>query len=152
MKIEWKKLIICIAVPLGVGLLSALITKDGMQNFDLINKPQLSPPKILFPIVWTILYILMGIASYLVIIRKDNSKALIAYGVQLLLNFYWSILFFNMQAYLFAFIWLVALWVAIIVTMILFYRVTRVSGYLLIPYLLWVTFAGYLTFGIYLVN
>ena len=117
------------------------------------NKPPLSPPGWLFPVVWTILYILMGIASYLVLTSgKPNQTALTIYGVQLFFNFFWSILFFNMQSYLFAFIWLVILWLLIFATSILFHQISKLSGYLILPYLLWVTFAGYWNFSIYLLN
>lgn len=153
MKKQWKTLIICIAIPLAVGVFSALLTRNSMQTFDLINKPKLAPPGWLFPVAWTILYILMGIASYLVVTSgKPNGAALITYGLQLIFNFFWSIIFFNMNSYLFAFIWLVVLWLLILKTTIKFYRISEPAGYLMIPYLLWVTFAGYLNFSIYLLN
>ena len=153
MKIQWKKLVSCIALPLAVGGLSALLTRDGMQTFQLLNKPTLSPPGWLFPVAWTILYILMGIASYLVLTSgKPDRSALTVYGIQLVFNFFWSIIFFNLEAYLFSFIWLVVLWLLILTTMLRFFRISRPAGYLLLPYLLWVTFAGYLNFYIYLVN
>lgn len=151
--IQWKKLLICLAVPLGVGGFSALLTRNNMDLFQTISKPPLSPPGWLFPVVWTVLYILMGVASYLVLISgKPNQTALTIYGVQLFFNFFWSIFFFNMQLYLFAFIWLVILWLLIFATSILFHQISRVAGYLMLPYLLWVTFAGYLNFSIYLLN
>lgn len=153
MKIQWKKLILCIAIPLAVGGLSALLTRGSMETFQSLNKPTLSPPGWLFPIVWTILYILMGIASYLVLTsEKTNHSALTVYGIQLVFNFFWSIIFFNLEAYLFSFIWLVILWILIFITMILFFGISEPAGYLLLPYLLWVTFAGYLNFYIYLLN
>ncbi|MDE6592850.1 MAG: tryptophan-rich sensory protein [Oscillospiraceae bacterium] len=153
MKIHWKKLILCLIIPLAVGGLSAFLTKDGMEIFKTLNKPPLSPPGKLFPFVWTILYIMMGLASYIVLVsKKPNTLGLIAYGVQLFFNFFWSILFFNKQMYLFSFIWLVIMWLLILATTVLFYRNTKLAGYLLIPYLLWVAFAGYLNFGIYLLN
>ncbi len=153
MKKQWKTLIFCIAIPLAVGGLSALLTRNSMQTFDSINKPILAPSGWLFPVAWTILYILMGIASYLVITsRKPNGSALITYGLQLIFNFFWSIIFFNLSLYLFAFIWLVILWLLILKTTIKFYQISEPAGYLMIPYLLWVTFAGYLNFSIYLLN
>ncbi len=153
MKIQWKKFILCIALPLAVGGLSALFTRGGMQAFQALNKPPLSPPGWLFPVAWTILYILMGIASYLVLTSgKPNRTALTVYGIQLAFNFFWSIIFFGFEAYLFAFIWLVILWILIFVTTILFLGISKPAGYLLLPYLLWVTFAGYLNFYIYLLN
>ena len=153
MKIQWKNLITCLAIPLAVGSLSALLTRNSMETFNSITKPDLAPPGWLFPVVWTILYILMGIASYLMLTsRKPNDKALTTYGIQLVFNFFWSIIFFNLQLYLFAFIWLVLLWLLILKTTLLFYQISKPAGYLMIPYLLWVTFAGYLNFAIYLLN
>lgn len=153
MKIQWKTLVTCLIIPLAIGIISALLTRNNMETFDLINKPILAPPSWLFPVVWTILYILMGIASYLVFIsKKPNKTALTVYGIQLIFNFFWSIIFFNLELYLFAFIWLVLLWLLIFKTTILFYQISKPAGYLMIPYLLWVTFAGYLNFSIYLLN
>lgn len=153
LKIQWKKLIICIAIPLAVGGLSALLTRGSMQTFELLNKPPLSPPGWLFPVVWTILYVLMGIASYLVLTSgQNNGDALTTYGLQLFVNFFWSIIFFNMEQYFIAFIWLILLWLLIAKTMYQFYQISKPAAYLLIPYLLWVTFAGYLNFAIFLLN
>ena len=155
-KINFKVLIIAILIPLAVGGLSALLTRGSMQSFNMINKPPLSPPGILFPIVWTILYTLMGVASYIVYVSgsADGTKrvALTLYAVQLFFNFFWSILFFNMEAYLAAFVWLVILLVFIIATSVLFYAIDKKAGYLMIPYILWVTFAGYLNLAIYFLN
>lgn len=156
MKIRWKTLLICIAIPLAVGGLSALISGGGMETFNMVEKPPLSPPGWLFPVVWTILYTLMGIASYLIFTagadRETTDKALYTYAIQLLVNFFWSIIFFNFNLYLFAFVWLCLLWVLIVLTMVQFWKIKPLAAYLLIPYLLWVTFAGYLNLGIYLLN
>ncbi len=153
MKIRWKKLILCLLIPLAVGGLSAFLTKNSMEIFKTLQKPPLSPSAKLFPFVWTILYLMMGLASYIVITsKKPNTLGLILYGVQLFFNFFWSILFFNKEMYLFSFIWLVIMWFLILATTILFYRSAKFAGYLMIPYLLWVAFAGYLNFGIYLLN
>ncbi|MBQ9887322.1 MAG: tryptophan-rich sensory protein [Lachnospiraceae bacterium] len=153
MNVQLKKLTTCIAIPLAVGALSALLTRGSMKAFATINQPPLSPPGWLFPVVWTILYVLMGIASYLVLSSpQPNSNALTVYAIQLFFNFAWSIIFFNMKQYLFAFIWLVILWLLILKTIILFYQSSKAAGYLMIPYLLWVTFAGYLNLAIYFLN
>ena len=156
MKINYKLLTICIIIPLAVGSLSGYISASAMDSFRLLNKPPLSPPGFLFPIVWTILYILMGIASYLVLTSGQSKTkikdAMITYGLQLFFNFFWSIIFFNLEWYMFAFVWLVVLWVLIFNTIISFYEISKTAAYLLIPYLLWVTFAGYLNLGIYLLN
>lgn len=155
-KINWKLLIICIAIPLAVGGLSALLTKDNMIMFQYIRKPALSPPAWLFPVVWTILYTLMGIASYRVVSSdaapKEIRGALIFYALQLFFNFLWSIVFFNLEAYLFAFIWLILLWALILITTVRFFRIDRRAGWLMVPYLLWVAFAGYLNYAIYKLN
>lgn len=153
MKLQWKSLILAIAIPLTVGGLSALLTRGNMALFGLVTKPPLSPPGWLFPIVWTILYILMGIASYLVYRSDKNTRpALTLYGIQLGFNFFWPIFFFNQQWYLFSFIWLIGLWLLILAALAEFYRISRIAGWLMAPYLLWVTFAGYLNLGIYLLN
>ena len=112
---------------------------------------------ILFPIVWGILFVLMGISSAIVYEKRETDKeasqeALKVYALQLAVNFSWTIIFFNMQAYLFAFIWLIVLWVLIILMIIKFKKISPTAAYLQIPYLLWVTFAGYLTLMIYLLN
>lgn len=156
MKINLKALIICVAIPLIVGGISGFISRDSMNTFQQLNKPPLAPPGWLFPIVWTILFVLMGIASYLVLSSGQNKKAiaqaLTIYAIQLAVNFFWSIFFFNFQWYLFSFLWLVILWILILETIILFYRISKPAAYLMVPYLLWVTFAGYLNFAIYLLN
>ena len=154
MIIKWKPLLISILIPLAVGGLSALMTGGGMADFALINKPPLSPPAWLFPVVWTLLYILMGIASYIVWDSKAREKelALKVYAIQLFFNLFWSYIFFSMKNYLFAFVWLLILLALVIVTTLLFYRINKKAGYLLIPYVLWVAFAGYLNFAIYLIN
>ena len=156
----WKKIkpyVISIAIALAVGGLSALLTKNNMEVYDTINRPALAPPMWLFPVVWSILFILMGISSALVWVNRDENRedafsALRVYGLQLVVNFFWTIIFFNMQAYLFTFIWLILLWVLIIIMIIQFRKISPLAAYLQIPYLLWVTFAGYLTLMIYLLN
>lgn len=155
LKIHWKKLLLFIAIPLITGGLSALVTSGSMKSFEAINKPPLSPPGWLFPVVWTLLFILMGIASYIVWEQGTGTQrrnALILYFVQLFFNFMWSVIFFNRQAYLFAFVWLVILWALIIATAVAFYRIEKSAGYLMLPYILWVTFAGYLNLAIYILN
>lgn len=153
-RINLKRLLISLAISLGTGLLSGLISMSGMDSFETVVQPPLAPPAFLFPIVWTILYILMGISSYIVweSDSENKQKALAVYGLQLAVNFFWSIIFFNYQAYLFALIWIILLWVLIIIMIYEFSKVSKLSAILQIPYLLWVTFATYLTFGIFLLN
>lgn len=156
MKPKWKTLLIAVAIPLAVGGLSALLTGRNMDLFDVIRKPPLSPPGWLFPVAWTILYVLMGLASWLVYYSGNNhmekEQALRPYAIQLIVNFFWSIIFFNWGMYLLAFFWLILLWVLILVTAVRFYRIRPAAGYLMVPYLLWVTFAGYLNYGIWKLN
>lgn len=153
MKIQWKNLATCIAIPLAVGGLSAMLSQSGMAAYAMLKKPALSPPGWVFPVVWTILYILMGIASYLVLTSgKQNDAALTTYAIQLFFHFFWSILFFRMGLCVTAFLWLVVLWFLILKTTVMFYRIVKTAGYLMIPYLLWVAFAGYLNLGICLLN
>ncbi len=156
----WKKIkpyVISVAIALGVGGLSALLTKNNMSVYDEIIKPALAPPMWVFPVVWGILFILMGIGSADVYVKgkKDSDEkysALSLYALQLAVNFFWSIIFFNMRAYLFAFIWLVLLLVLIVMMILSFRKISPRAAYLQIPYLLWVTFAGYLTLMIYILN
>ena len=156
MKIDKKRLIICLAIPLVVGGAAGLLTMNSMEAFEALNQPPLSPPGWLFPVVWTVLYVLMGIASYLVSVsdapHEEKARALWTYGIQLAFNFLWPIAFFNLKWYLFAFLWLVILWILIMITALRFGRIRKPAGYLLVPYLLWVAFAGYLNLGIYLLN
>ena len=146
----------CIAIPLLVGTFSAFLTQNSMADFAILQKPPLAPPGIVFPTVWTILYVLMGIASYLVLTsdarQDDIDQAITVYGGQLILNFFWSIIFFRLEWYLVAFFWLVLLWAAIFYTILQSRKVSPAAAWLLAPYLLWVTFAGYLNLSIYFLN
>lgn len=151
-----KKLLICIAIPLIIGGIAALITSNSMNLYGELIKPSINPPGYIFPIVWTILYVLMGIASYLVLTsnnsQNDIHQAITIYALQLFLNFLWPIFFFSFGWYLFSFIWLLILWVFVFITILLFYQLSKPAAYLMIPYLLWITFAGYLNLSIYLLN
>lgn len=141
--------LIAILLTLAIGGISALFTMNSMDMYKEITKPVIAPPGIVFPIVWTILYILMGISSARIYSKGGN---LAIYALQLFLNFCWSIIFFNMRAYLFAFIWLILLWISILYMIIEFYKTDKTAAYLQLPYLLWVSFAGVLNFMIYLLN
>ena len=161
-KLNALKLVIAIIIPLLVGGLSAFLTKDAMMVFDTIKKPSLSPPGIVFPIAWSILYVLMGIASYLIYnldIKKLNDaqvvlrkNTLIIYAIQLIFNFFWSIIFFKFSMYKFAFVWLVILWVLVFMFIKSAMKLNKAVAYLMIPYLLWMTFAGYLNVMIAILN
>ncbi len=127
----------------------------GMDNYRLVEKSALTPPDIVFPIVWTILYALMGISLGRIILSmptKERNHGILLYIVQLFFNFFWSILFFNFQAYGFSFIWLVALWLLIFAMIIKFYKTDKAAAILQIPYLLWVSFAGYLNLIVWILN
>ena len=155
MKINWKKLLICLAIPLAVGGLGALLS-GGMSDYGAMVKPPLSPPGWVFPIAWSILYLLMGYASYRILesdaSKEEIKKALFLYGIQLLANFIWPLLFFGGGWFLLSFFWLILMWVLIYLTIRAFSKIDETAGNLLIPYILWVTFAAYLNFGIYLLN
>ena len=155
MKTNWKRLIINLVIPLAAGGLSALLA-GGMDTYKTLNRPPLSPPGWIFPIVWTILYLLMGYGAYRVQIPGKDGKniraAMIFYGLQLFVNALWSPVFFGLQWRLTAFVILVSLGVLIYITMRLFSEIDELAGDLLLPYILWVTFAGYLNLGIFLLN
>ena len=154
MKIKNKStLIIAILIPIAVGTLSAFFS-GRTSLYSQINKPSLSPPGFVFPIVWTILYILMGISSYIIYESENPNKknALRTYAIQLFFNFWWSIIFFRFSLYLVAFLWLLSLIAIIIVMIYQFYQIKRLASYLQIPYLLWCLFAAYLNFINYRLN
>lgn len=156
----WKKIkpyVISIAIALGVGALSGFVTKGNMDVYEKISKPALSPPGVVFPIVWGVLFVLMGISSARVYVKgkeegKDSLSALFVYGVQLIANFLWSVIFFNLESYLFAFVWILVLLALIILMIKTFYEIDHAAAWLQVPYLLWVAFATYLTFMIYIMN
>lgn len=153
-KIYWGKLLLNIAVPLAVGFLSALLTKNNMHLYDGLNRPPLSPPKELFPTVWTTLYILMGISSYRIMISRDTMSkgTLCMYGLQLAINFLWPLIFFNTTLYFLAFLILCILWILVFVMMVAFMQVDTIASWLQYPYMIWITFAAYLNLGIVVLN
>ncbi len=156
MKRNWKVYVFWIALAEGVGALAGWLTRDGVALYrQTVTQPPLSPPGFLFPIVWAILYALMGIGAarvYLTPASNARSRGLLLWLVQLAFNFLWSIVFFNLQAYAFAFFWLIALWLLILWMTVSFYQVDKTAALLQIPYLLWVAFAGYLNFGVWMLN
>ena len=159
MKYDRKKLkyfLIALAVPLAVGGLAALITKNRMDVYDTLSLPPLAPPGKLFPLVWGALYLLMGISSYLVaaadVPHAKRMAPLVPYGAQLLVNFFWPLLFFGLRAYLLSFLWLLLLLALVIAMILSFRKVSKAAAWLQLPYALWVAFAGYLNFGIWFLN
>ena len=162
-------LIFAVAIPLIVGGVSAALTMGNMSIFGNLNQPPLSPPAWLFPVAWTILYVLMGVASYLIFSAgyiknpstgrkpKDSERllanqALTIYGIQLAFNFFWSIFFFNLKSYYFAFAWLVVMWLLIIILMVKAKKLNPAAFWCLLPYILWCTFAAYLNISIAILN
>jgi len=156
MKIRFKPLLAALAIALGAGGLGALGSIGSMERFATLQKPPLSPPGWVFPVVWSILYLMMGCASYLVYTsdapRESVRTALTVYGVSLAVNALWPLLFFRLGVYLVAFADLVVLWVLVRSVMMQFYTIRKTAAHLIFPYLLWITFAGYLNMGIYLLN
>lgn len=152
--IKLKPLLASLVISLGMGGLSALLTQNAMEQYGGLRQPPLSPPGWLFPAVWFVLFVLMGVAAYLVWMRDSTGRngALILYGAQLVFNFFWTLIFFNLQNYALAFFWLLALWLLILLTTLQFFKETTAAGWLLVPYLAWVAFAGYLNAGVWLLN
>ena len=153
-KLRIKPLIISLLISLGTGFLSGIFTKGSSNFYETITKPPLAPPGYIFPLVWSILFALMGISSYIIFISDSPKKkqALTVYFIQLIVNFIWPIIFFNERLFLVSFLWILLLWVLIFIMIILFRRINKTAGNLQIPYFLWVTFAAYLNFMIFILN
>ena len=153
MKINWKKLIIITIITFIVGSFFSWFTMNNMDTFKELEKP-INVPGLLFPIVWSILYLLMSISFYRVLQSDDENKKpqVISYIVQLIINSLWSLIFFGFEAYLLAFIWIIILLISVIIMIINFYKIDKKAAYLNIPYVLWIIFAAYLNIGIYLLN
>lgn len=155
-----RELAIAVVIPLVTGGLSALLTMGAMQQFSQLNQPLLAPPGWVFPVVWTILYVLMGLSSFLVWRRRERDRglrntqwrALVLYVIQLFFNFCWSLLFFRGGWYYVSFVWLLALWILVAALVVHANRLDGLAAGLLAPYLLWITFAGYLNLGVALLN
>lgn len=150
---KYKNLIISVLIPNIVGGLSALLSQIS-SNINTFNKPSFTPPAIVFPIVWTILYVLMGISSYLVSksVNEDKNKALIIYGIQLFINFIWSIIFFRFKAFLLAFITILILLLLVLIMTYKFYKINKLAGILQIPYIVWLILATIITYNVFLLN
>ena len=156
MKIRWKTLIFNLAVPLITGAVSGFLTRSAMQQYGQLNQPPLSPPSAVFPVVWTTLFLLTGISAYLVTMkRSDGLKSFdlpAVYWIQLIVNFIWPLIFFNLAIYGIALAWLILLIILVIYMIFQFHDITPAAGWLQVPYLLWLIFAGYLNAGIWLLN
>ena len=153
---QWKPYIISTLIALAVGGLSALLTMDGMAAYNTsVVKPSLTPLGWIFGVVWTVLYALMGISAARIWLCNDyeaKSKGLNLYVAQLVVNFFWSLIFFNAQAFGFAFFWLLLLWALVLLMILQFNKVDRKAALLQIPYLIWLTFAAYLNLGVWVMN
>ncbi len=153
---NFLKLIISIAIALSAGILGSLFTSRSVKTwYNTINKPIFNPPNWLFSPVWTILFILMGISFYIIWKKNFGNKKILLisiFGIQIFLNILWSLFFFGLQSILLGFIEIIILWLFILINTVLFYKVDRIAGIILIPYLLWVSFASILNFTLLLLN
>ena len=145
---------VSVGSALAVGALSALVSMNGMKEFEKLNQPPLSPPGWLFPVAWTILYTLMGISAARVYIADtmDTKPALIIYAAQLIVNALWSPIFFGLELRLVAFVWLIILLALVVYMTGRFKRIDTAAGNLQFPYILWLVFAAYLNMGVFLLN
>lgn len=155
MPINIPKLALSIGLCLGAGVLGSIFTISSIPTwYATLNKPPFSPPNWVFGPVWTTLYILMGISLYLVWVSKSKvkSSALNIFWIQLALNTLWSIIFFGLKNPSLAFVDIIALWIVIFLTIKSFYKINKLAGNLLVPYLLWVTFATILNLSVVILN
>ncbi len=156
MQINKVTLIKSISIPLILGAVAGFLTRNAMEDFQALNQPPLSPPGWLFPVVWTILYTLMGISAYMIKVSdaptEEIDNAMTLYRYQLIVNFLWPVFFFNFGWYLFAFFWLILLWILVFIMIRMFAKISKPAAYLNIPYLVWLTFAAYLNFGVWWLN
>ena len=155
-KTSRRNTLLWILLTEGVGALAAALTREGTRQYAAwAEKPPLSPPPVVFVVVWIALYALMGVSAARIASRppsQERGTALRLYLLQLGVNFLWSILFFNLRAYRFAFFWLVLLWALIVRMALSFRELDRIAAHLQLPYLLWVLFAGYLNYGVWMLN
>ena len=153
---NWKTLLLCLVIPLAAGGIGTLLAGGFSGSYEAMYKPLLSPPGWVFPVVWTLLYLLMGYASYLVYTSEASMprkrRALTVYAVQLVINLLWPLFFFRLGWYTFAFIWLLLLIAAVLLCRLLFRYIDKKAGELLLPYLIWLFFAAYLNLGVAILN
>ncbi len=152
--IKGKLLLFCLAVPLAAGGISGFLIRDSTAAYAEMERPPFSPPGVVFPIVWTVLYLLMGVSCYIAarVPRRPKRAVFALYALQLAVNFLWPLVFFCQKELLLAFVLLVLLWGLVLLMIFAFSALDRKAALLQIPYLLWLTFAGYLNWGIYLLN
>lgn len=154
-KINWYQLLVIVLTTELIGMLASLFSGNAGQIYTTFIKPPLSPPGWLFGVIWPVLYLLMGIAAYIIYQTPqtpDRKMATTLYWVQLFVNFLWPIIFFRFEWYWISVIVILILDVLVVMTMIRFYKINKTAGYLLIPYLLWILFATYLNIGIAMLN
>lgn len=154
---NWLKLIIAIAIPLAVGFTSSIFTMEGVNGwYRTINKPSWNPPNYIFGPIWTTLYILMGIALYMIWVsngsKTKKNRPFILFTIQLILNFFWSYIFFSAHEIGWAFVEIVALWLFILFTIFSFASVNKKAAWLMVPYISWVSFAAILNYTIWILN
>ena len=152
-KIDWKYLIKIIVITILIGSLFGIFIITNKDTYMILDKP-INVPPVLFGIVWTILYILMGISIYRITQTDSNKKgeAKLIYFIQLVVNALWTPIFFGLNEYFLAFLWIIMLILLVITMIISFFKIDKISAYLNIPYLLWLLFAAYLNFGIFALN
>lgn len=153
---NWKVYALFVGLSVGVGALSGLLSRPGMEGFrETVAQPPLSPPAFLFPIVWTVLYVLMGIGAARVWLTEPSelrSQGINLFIAQLVVNFFWSLIFFDARCFPLAFLWLLLLWGLVAWMIITFRKVDPKAALLQVPYLLWLTFAAYLSAGVWVLN
>lgn len=153
---RWKVYGVWIAISVLTGVLSGVLSREGMMIYSQTAvKPPLAPPAVVFAVVWTILYILMGISAARIWLSEPGavrSKGLNLFVVQLVVNFFWSIIFFNLQSYELAFMWLLLLWGLVVWMIFTFRKIDTTAALLQVPYLIWLTFAVYLSAGVWILN
>ena len=155
-QVTWKGYALWIIFVEAVGALSGWLTREGVRAYQAtVRQPELAPPGVVFPVVWVMLFALMGVGAarvYAAPASRARTRGLGLFFVQLAFNFVWSILFFNLQAFGLALLWLIALWGLILGMICAFWPVDRWAAGVQLPYLLWVTFAGYLNWGVWVLN
>lgn len=152
--IDFKELFKYIFITLLIGVIPSIFVYRNIENYKLLSKPPLSPPSFIFPIVWTIIYILLAISFYRVMNTHNNKKseAKLIYFIQLVVNALWTPIFFGFNEYFLAFLWIIMLILLVVIMLITFFKIDKISFYLNIPYIIWLLFASYLNFGIFVLN
>ena len=153
---QWLTYVVSVVLAEAVGFLAAVLSREGTQYFIAsVAQPPLSPPAAVFPIVWGILYALMGISAGRIWLSSESvsrDRGINLYIIQLVMNFFWTLIFFNLRAYGLASVWLIVLWLVVLAMILQYYKVDRLAAWLQIPYLAWLTFAAYLTLGVWILN